>query len=125
MKKEILIPVLLLFLGLIFIIINLIVYFSKGNPWLISKKLKLGAMIITISGMFACGSPAPDIKTSTCYTPKPHDNKNNAFTAVKKKFKDSVVNAKEERQKNDSILKSKKKKKTPTVPPRMCYMVRK
>jgi hypothetical protein len=63
MKKEILIPVLLLFLGLIFVIINIIVYFTKGNTWIVSKKLRVGALILTLTSIVACHSvPKP-----TCY----------------------------------------------------------
>jgi hypothetical protein len=127
MKKEILIPFMLLFLGLIFTMINIIIYFSKRNSWFISKKLKVGAMIITFIGILSCGSTSqPDIKTSTCYAPIPQDINKDSIELVKKKYIDSITKVKGEKQKKDSIQKSNKKKKIRKKEPPQptCYMMR-
>ncbi len=112
MKKEILIPALLLLLGLIFIIINIIVYFSKGNTWLISKKLKVGALILSLTALFSCGSSSHN-NEPTCYiTPIP---KYTDSIHKEKQKQDSILNIENQKRINDSIAKENKK------PHRMCY----
>lgn len=111
MKKEILVPTLLFFLGLIFIIINIILYFSRGNSWLIGKKLKIGAMILSLSGIIGCGTtPQP-----TCYEVPPSKEyldsladirKKDSILALEKKIIDSLNVV--EKQKFDSLEAAKK-----------------
>jgi hypothetical protein len=138
MKKEHIFPVLIIALGLVFAIIDILIFFSGGNAWLISKKLKIGAMILTLTGILACGShPRP-----TCYDTAPPKEyldsienvrkQDSILKAEKEKFKeDSIADAEKEKQKKDSLVKVKHKKKTPVkptcykpVPPRLsCYDV--
>ena len=98
MKKEIFIPALLGFLGLGFIIINIIVYFSRGNAWFIKKKLKVGALILTLTSIAACHT----IPQPTCYDVAAPSNEFNDSTANTNK-KDSIYKADKQKQKNDSI----------------------
>jgi hypothetical protein len=125
MRKEILIPFLLLILGLVFIIINIIVYFSVGNPWVVAKKLKVGAMILSLTGMFACGTN--NTNDLTCYK-SPKQSYKDSIAEVKKQdsiktagiqkhIDDSIAAAKEKKRKKDSIAKIKKR--NPVRP--VCY----
>ena len=126
MKKEILIPILLCFLAFLFIIINIVVYFTKGNTWFVHQKLKIGAMIISFTGILACGSPPKP----TCYDTAPSKEYTDSITKVKKQdsinviekqkhIDDSVANSNEISRKKDSIAKIKHKKKIPIKP--VCY----
>ena len=110
MKKEIFIPVLLAFLGLVFIIINIIVFFSKGNAWYIHKKLKVGALILTLTSIAACHTA----QTPTCYKTSTTigDSDSTEYMKIKdsiqfaknqKHIADSIANANEEKRKKDSI----------------------
>jgi hypothetical protein len=129
MKKEILIPVLLLLLGFVFIIINVIVYVSGGNSWLIGKKLKIGALILSLTGIFSCGSPPKP----TCYELPPLKKYIDSMANVRKQdsikeaekqklVDDSIANINEQRKK-DSLAKIKHKKKHPCYmpPKKTCY----
>ncbi len=127
MKKEILIPVLLLFLGLLFTIINLIVYFSKGNSWLVSKKLRIGAMMLSLTGILACGSPPKP----SCYEVAPSKEYLDSMANIRKQdsimemekqkyIDDSIANVMEEQRIKDSLSKIKHKKKPPVIKP-ICY----
>jgi hypothetical protein len=127
MKKEILIPVLLLMLGFVFIIINIIVYVSKGNSWLIGKKLKVGALMLSLTGIFSCGSPPKP----TCYELPPSKEYIDSMANVRKQdsikeaekqklIDDSIANVNKQREK-DSLTKIKHKKKPPTII-HPCYM---
>jgi len=84
MKKEVFLPLIIILLGFLFVCINLLVYFSKGNAWLISRKLKIGALLLSLTGVVACGSPL----RPTCYEQPPS-----------KEYRDSVEKA----RKQDSI----------------------
>jgi hypothetical protein len=126
MKKEIVFPVLLIILGILFILINLIVFISNGNGWFIKRKIKVGALIISLSGIFACGSPS---KVS-CYDQAISKEYKDSLAKVKRQ--DSIKNAEEkklvensisyvieEQKKKDSLAKIKHKKKPPI--PHTCY----
>jgi len=113
MKKEILIPALLLLLGLLFIIINIIVYFTKGHPWIVSKKLKVGALILTLTGIVACHT----IPKPTCYEPVQTKDNNESNDNLNKK--DSINTAKNKKQKDDSIAKINSIKRDSIIP--TCY----
>ncbi len=52
MKREIIIPAFIAFLGLVFIIIKIAVFFTKGNKWFIKKKIKVGALIISFTTFY-------------------------------------------------------------------------
>jgi len=98
MKKEILIPALLVFFGLIFIIFNLMVYFSRGNALFIAKKMKVGALILALTSIAACHIvPKP-----TCYDVAAPPNENND-SIVNAKKQDSINKANKQKQTNDSI----------------------
>jgi hypothetical protein len=120
MKKEILIPIILIVLGLIFILIHFFIYFTKGNSWFIKKKLKVGVLILSLSGIFACGSP-PKV---SCYDQAPSKEHTDSIAIVKrqdsitnadkqKQIEDSIANVKEGQKKKDSLAKIKLKKKPP------------
>jgi hypothetical protein len=95
MKKEILIPVLLMFLGVVFVIINIIVYFTKGNNWVVSKKMKVGALILTLTSIVACHTvPKP-----TCYDVAITPSKDYTDSIAAANKKDSI----KQMQINDSI----------------------
>jgi hypothetical protein len=127
MKKDILIPVLLIFLGLIFIFINIMVFFSK-NRWFISRKLKVGALIISLTSILACGVPgnqesAYSIENNhvdSIAKQKKQDSikeKTDSISIANKK--DSINKANQLKHKKDSIFKIKTKKKALIVP--TCY----
>ena len=135
MKKEILIPLVIIILGLIFVIINIFVFFSKGNAWFIKKKLKIGALILTLTSIAACHT----IHQPTCFTViEPKGNTDSVINAKKqdsirmvenqKYINDSIAAANEEQRKKDSIANIKPIKgdtiqpkcyKMP--PPKTCY----
>jgi hypothetical protein len=133
MKREILVPVVLFFLGLLFLLINIILLFFNRNTWLISKKLRIGALILTFSGIVGCGTPPQ----RTCYEMPPSKEYLDSMESVKKmdsikavenqkRINDSI--AKEEKRKKDSIARKKHIKKDtivePTcykIPPKTCY----
>lgn len=107
MKKEILVPALILFLGLIFIIINVIVYFSKGNTWLISKKIKVGVLILSLTTLFSCGSSSNHNNEPTCYI-TPSSKYIDSMKQVKQN-QESLLNAEKPKQFTDSIIEEKNK----------------
>jgi hypothetical protein len=137
MKKEIIMPVLIIFFGTLFLAINIFVFFSKGNKWLIKKKLKVGALILALTSIVACHTmPKP-----TCYdatTIPSIEEKDSIANAIKqdsikeaekqKQWNDSIANANEEKRKKDSIANIKNIK-TDTIqptcykmpPPKTCY----
>jgi hypothetical protein len=126
MKKEILIPIILIVLGLIFILINAFIYFTKGNSWFIKKKLKVGALILSLSGILACGSP-PKV---SCYDQAPSKEYTDSTAIVKrqdsitntekqKQVEDSIANVIEGQKKKDSLAKINHRKKKP-IP--TCYL---
>ncbi|GEM_PF-3139931 len=70
MKKENLIPFLLVVLGFSFAVISLIVFFTKGKSYyFIKKKLKIGALIITLTAVFNGTALFSDQHKKTCYMP--------------------------------------------------------
>lgn len=127
MKKEILIPLILILLGLLFVFINVMVLFSKGNAWLVKRKLKVGAMILSLTSLMACNAPF-----STCYGPSKEQLESARQDSIKKaenqkRIDDSLAQYYlEEKRIEDSILLSKRiktynDKPNETIPVRMCY----
>jgi hypothetical protein len=55
MKNKLITPFINLLTGFVFVCIDALVYCSSGNRWLISKKLKIGAVFISLTGIVACG----------------------------------------------------------------------
>jgi hypothetical protein len=62
MKKEILIPVIVVLLSIVFIVTCVIVYITKGNSYWISKKIKIGALLLALSS-----TPLISRDTKMCY----------------------------------------------------------
>ncbi|MCP4548199.1 MAG: hypothetical protein GY835_17175 [bacterium] len=58
-------------IGIAFGCVSLLVYLSNGHPRLIARKLKLGAIILSLTAMLgtACTTPS----RVTCYMPAPPD----------------------------------------------------
>lgn len=65
-RKQILVPVLVAFLSAAFIVVSILVFVTRGRPSLIRKKLKLGAVILSLTGVVLAGCREGDI---TCYAP--------------------------------------------------------
>jgi hypothetical protein len=69
-KREIYIPVLLFFLFITFLLAGAMVYISKARPGWIKTKIKIGAIILSLTTAVSCGSPEV-----TCYkTPSVKDS---------------------------------------------------
>ena len=66
MKRELSTLLPLLLLGAAFLVVSALVFFSRGNPKLVRRKLQIGAMMLGINAV-AAGCP-PRI---TCYEPMP------------------------------------------------------
>ncbi len=62
-KNNIFIPIIIVRISITFIIISLLVFFSKGKPSFIKKKLQIGALLLTLTApsIVAC------IPTPECY----------------------------------------------------------
>jgi hypothetical protein len=112
MKKEILLPVLIIFLGFIFVVINIIVFFSKGNAWAINRKLKIGAIILSLTTILGCVGSHTDNDT-TCYKTKRSDNYDSINKINQKR--DSILNAEKQKQIDDSIAKINEKKEKDSI----------
>jgi hypothetical protein len=98
MKKEIIIPVFVFLLTIAFAFVALLVFITRANPALIKTKLKLGALILSLSGLMSCGLNQP-----SCYEP-----------LVKKdtlKVTDTIPAKKDTVQAKDTLVKVKKIKK--------------
>ena len=65
MKKEIYIPLILIGLSVAFVVVSFLLWLSRGNDALLKKKLRIGALIISLSGIaLGCWS---ERDCSTCY----------------------------------------------------------
>jgi len=68
-KRESLIPVVVVGLAIGFVVVSLLVVLTRGNPKWVSKKLRIGAMLLTLTGVATgCGTE------TTCYDPLPPEN---------------------------------------------------
>ncbi|MDD3626457.1 MAG: hypothetical protein PHV06_03990 [bacterium] len=68
MKKEIIIPIYLFGISILFIIVSFLLFLSGGkNAKLLSKKLKLGALIISLTAALGCTPINPHV--TSCYVP--------------------------------------------------------
>jgi hypothetical protein len=65
MDRKLITPIVLGFLFAGFGLISFLVIISKRHPWFVEKKLRLGALILTLSGA------AIGCTTITCYSPAP------------------------------------------------------
>lgn len=69
-RKETWLPVAAVALTAAFLIVSGLVHLTRGNPWLIRRKLRLGALLLGVNGAAAgCG---PDTFV-TCYLPAPQN----------------------------------------------------
>lgn len=68
MKKEIYLPLVLIGLSAAFITVSFLVWLTRGNDSLLKKKLRIGAMILLLTGTAVGCSPEP-----SCYVPNPTD----------------------------------------------------
>jgi hypothetical protein len=65
MKKEIYIPLILIGLSVAFVVVSFLLWLSRGNDTLLKKKLRIGALIISLSGIaLGCWS---ERDCSSCY----------------------------------------------------------
>jgi hypothetical protein len=67
MKRELSVLVPLALLGAAFVLVSLLVTMTRGNSWLVARKLRIGAMIIGLNAA-AAGCFPPFV---TCYDPGP------------------------------------------------------
>ncbi len=106
-----------------YICLGFFVFFTRGDSWFVNKKLKIGALIIAFTSIFACSSPKTVPPTVTCYTPQPHDNKKDSLAMVKKNNDDSIVNITKDIRKKDSVAINKKNviKKENEIQQPTCY----
>jgi hypothetical protein len=72
LKRHVVIPVLIAFVAAGFIAVSILVFFTRGRPSLIRKKLKIGATLIYLTGLVSCD--LIDGGTPTCYVPLPPPN---------------------------------------------------
>ena len=63
MKKELYLPLVLIGLSAAFIVVSLLVWITRGNDSLLKKKLRIGAMILMLTGT-AVGCNCTEV---TCY----------------------------------------------------------
>lgn len=69
-KKELLIPLFFVALSLAFVVVCALVVISGSHPYFIKKKLRLGALLLSLSSAAACGGgPGDDV--IMCYDPAP------------------------------------------------------
>ncbi len=61
-------------IALAFGVVSLLVVLSRRHPFFVEKKLRLGALILTLSGVIAaCGSGSPFSPQVMCYDPIPEN----------------------------------------------------
>jgi len=70
-RKDVWIPVAVIGLGVAFATVSLLVRASRGNPWLIRRKLRLGALLLSL-GWTAAG--CSEGGSTTCYAPLPPEH---------------------------------------------------
>ncbi|MBI5543846.1 MAG: hypothetical protein HY901_08175 [Deltaproteobacteria bacterium] len=68
MRRESLVPVAAVLLGVAFAVVSFLVFVSGGNRWLIAKKLRLGALLLVFT------APAAGCGAVTCYDQALPDN---------------------------------------------------
>jgi hypothetical protein len=66
MKKELYIPLVLIGLSVAFIVVSFLLWLSRGNDSLLKKKLRIGALILTLSGVATGCWYSEEV---TCYVP--------------------------------------------------------
>jgi hypothetical protein len=100
LKKELFFPVFAAILGIVFILICIAVWLNKGkNPALLRRKLRIGALILSLTAVASCSSPQV-----SCYElpPVKDTNKTDVVDTIKK---DTIP----KKVKKDTLLKKVKK----------------
>ena len=73
LKRHVAIPVAITIVAAAFIVVSILVFISRGRSSLIRRKLKLGAILIYLTGFVSCDL-LDGGGTSTCYVPLPPPN---------------------------------------------------
>jgi len=68
MKKEFYVPLIIISLSALFIVVSFMVFISNSNQYWLKRKLKLGAIILSLSASISACQPF-----ATCYDPAPAD----------------------------------------------------
>lgn len=106
-----------------FVFTSFIVFVSKGSKSIIKKKLKAGAMILTLTGIFACNHQRPSSHVNSFFKEYSDSIKSQRKldsiqkAAKQKHIDDSTSNVKEKKREKDSLAKMKNK--NPVRP--VCY----
>lgn len=66
LKKNIFIPIVIIFLSIGFLIVSFLVFISKSSPKLLKKKLRIGGLIITLTAAIS-STTSSCIPPVTCY----------------------------------------------------------
>ena len=106
MKNKLITPLINLLTGFVFVCIDALVYCSGGNHWLISKKLKIGAVLISLTGIIACGG-GTDHSNVKCY--KPESLREDSIAKAKAWEKEEAIEKAIKKAKQDSINSTKTK----------------
>ena len=119
MKNKVITPIINLLTGFVFVCINVLVYCSRGNRWLISKKLKVGAVLLSLTGIIACGG-SDTSREDTCYkTVNPHPKV--SIEKVRVREKDSMRKAKQDSIRDAAKQKPVQKSKPIQTLMKTCY----
>ncbi len=77
-RRELWVPLAVAILTLTFLLVSWLVRLSRGNPWLMRRKLRLGAILLGLTWAAAGCTPDPTSPESdprgTCYYPAPRDH---------------------------------------------------
>ena len=71
-KKEFIASIGIAMISVVFVTVSLLLYFDKNNKWLVARKIKLGATMLTLTAFItACsgGTTTDDIEIISCYEP--------------------------------------------------------
>lgn len=113
----------LFFLSIAFIFVSLLVRFRKNNSAIISRKLKLGAAIITLTSILSACTGTPQIDQETCYKEASGDTVQNINDTVA--FKDTLnkeLNKKKGKINNEVKLSTDTVITVPSIPHATCYI---
>jgi len=89
MKKEYLATIGIALLSVAFVTISLLLYFNKNSRWLTARKIKLGAIMLTLTTVISsCSNPDDEV---LCYSVAINDSLiNNNDTIIELDETDSV-----------------------------------
>ena len=124
-KGNIVLYVILFFLTVAFLLVSLLVRLRKNNPVLISRKIKLGATIITLTTILSACVGTPQIEQETCYKEASGDTVQNMNKNDTVAFKDTLNNEekiKKGKINNKGILSNDTVITVPSIPHATCYI---